>query len=119
MNIKRLILVLGLAGFIVMADNWVVSPLLPSIAHTLGVQPARAGLLIAAYMLPFGLFQLVYGPLADRFGKLRVVGVSMVFFSVATGLCAAGVGMGDLLAYRALTGVPRPRRLPHSQKEIP
>ena len=105
MNVKRLIVVLGLAGFIVMADNWVVSPLLPSIAHTLGIQPARAGILIAAYMLPFGLFQLLYGPLADRFGKLRVVGVSLVFFTVATGLCAAGVGLGDLTAYRALTGV--------------
>ena len=91
MNVKRLIVVLGLAGFIVMADNWVVSPLLPSIAHTIGVQPARAGILIAAYMLPFGLFQLLYGPLADRFGKLRVVGFSLVFFTVATGLCAAGV----------------------------
>ena len=90
MNVKRLIVVLGLAGFIVMADNWVVSPLLPSIARTLGVQPARAGILIAAYMLPFGLFQLLYGPLADRFGKLRVVGISLVFFTVATGLCALG-----------------------------
>ncbi len=72
MNVKRLIVVLGLAGFIVMADNWVVSPLLPDIAHTLGVQPARAGILIAACMLPFGLFQLLYGPLADRFGKLQL-----------------------------------------------
>jgi predicted MFS family arabinose efflux permease len=105
MNVKRLIVVLGLAGFIVMADNWVVSPLLPSIAHDLGVQPARAGILIAAYMLPFGLFQLLYGPLADRFGKLRVVGVSLVFFTVATGLCAAGMHLGDLTAYRAVTGV--------------
>lgn len=105
MNVKRLIVVLGLAGFIVMADNWVVSPLLPSIAHDLGVQPARAGILIAAYMLPFGLFQLLYGPLADRFGKLRVVGASLVFFTVATGLCAAGMHLGDLTAYRALTGV--------------
>ena len=104
MNVKRLIVVLGLAGFIVMADNWVVSPLLPSIAHTIGVQPARAGILIAAYMLPFGLFQLLYGPLADRFGKLRVVGFSLVFFTVATGLCAAGVGLGGLTIYRALTG---------------
>ncbi len=105
MNVKRLIVVLGLAGFIVMADNWVVSPLLPSIARTIGVQPAKAGILIAAYMLPFGLFQLLYGPLADRFGKLRVVGVTLVFFTVATGLCAAGVGLGDLTAYRALTGI--------------
>jgi predicted MFS family arabinose efflux permease len=105
MNVKRLIIVLGLAGFIVMADNWVVAPLLPSIARTMGVEPARAGILIAAYMLPFGLFQLLYGPLADRFGKLRVVGVSLVFFSVATGLTAAGVGLGDLTLYRALTGI--------------
>jgi len=104
MNVKRLIIILGLAGFIVMADNWVVSPLLPSIAHTMGVQPARAGILIAAYMLPFGLFQLLYGPLADRFGKLRVIGISLVFFTLATGLCAAGTGLGDLTAYRALTG---------------
>ena len=105
MSVKRLIVVLGLAGFIVMADNWVVSPLLPSIAHTVGAQPARAGVLIAAYMLPFGLFQLLYGPLADRFGKLRVVVVSLVFFTFATGLCAAGMHLGDLTAYRALTGV--------------
>jgi predicted MFS family arabinose efflux permease len=105
MNTKRLIVVLGLAGFIVMADNWVVAPLLPSIARTMGVEPARAGILIAAYMLPFGLFQLLYGPLADRFGKLRVVGVSLVFFTVATGLTAFGVGLGDLTLYRALTGI--------------
>jgi predicted MFS family arabinose efflux permease len=105
MNVKRLIIILGLAGFIVMADNWVVSPLLPSIARDVSVEPARAGILIAAYMLPFGLFQLVYGPLADRFGKLRVVGVSLVFFTIATGLTAFGVGIGDLTAYRALTGL--------------
>ena len=105
MNAKRLIVVLGLAGFIVMADNWVVAPLLPSIARTMGVEPARAGILIAAYMLPFGLFQLLYGPLADRFGKLRVVGISLVFFTVATGLTAVGVGLGDLTLYRALTGI--------------
>ena len=62
-HVKRLIIVvLGLAGFIVMADNWVVAPLLPSIARRFSVDPVRAGVLIAAYMLPFGLFQLLYGP---------------------------------------------------------
>lgn len=105
MNVKRLIIVLGLAGFIVMADNWVVAPLLPSIAHVFSVDPARAGVLIAAYMLPFGLFQLLYGPLADRYGKLRIVTISLALFAVATGLCASAVGLADLTAYRALTGV--------------
>ena len=105
MNVKRLILVLGLAGFIVMADNWVVSPLLPSMARAFSVDPARAGVLIVAYMLPFGLFQLLYGPLADRFGKLRVVTISLALFTLATGLCATAVGLVDLTTYRALTGV--------------
>ena len=114
MNVKRLILVLGLAGFIVMADNWVVAPLLPTIAHDFSVDPARAGILIAAYMLPFGLFQLVYGPLADRFGKLRVVIVSLALFTVATGLCASATGLADLTAFRALTGIFAAATLPVS-----
>jgi len=95
MNTKRLVMILGLAGFIVMADNWVVSPILPAIAESFDVDPARAGILIAAYMLPFGLFQLVFGPLADHFGKLRVIMSTMVFFSLATALCGLGMGLTD------------------------
>lgn len=105
MNTKRLVVILGFAGFIVMADNWVVSPILPAIAKSFDVDPARAGILIAAYMLPFGLFQLVFGPLADRFGKLRVIMSTMVFFTLATALCSLGTGLTDLSIYRALTGL--------------
>ena len=101
----RLILILGLTGFVVMADNWVVSPILPAIAKSIGVSPVRAGLLISAYMIPFGLFQLVFGPLSDRYGKRQVINFSMVFFTVGTGLCGLGVGLFDLALYRAITGV--------------
>ena len=73
MSSKRIVAMLGLAGFIVMADNWVVSPILPAISKGVGASTASAGILIAAYMLPFGVFQLVFGPLADRFGKTRVI----------------------------------------------
>jgi predicted MFS family arabinose efflux permease len=104
-NEKRLILVLGLAGFVVMADSWVVSPILPAIAHSLKIEPVRAGLLITAYMLPFGLFQLLFGPLADRYGKRQVITFSMTFFTIGTGLCAFGLGLFDLALYRAITGV--------------
>ncbi|MCL6473126.1 MAG: MFS transporter [Firmicutes bacterium] len=105
MNTNRLVIILGLAGFIVMADNWVVSPILPAIAKSFGVESASAGILIAAYMLPFGLFQLVFGPLADRFGKLRVIMSTMVFFTIATALCGLGFALTDLSVYRALTGL--------------
>ncbi len=112
MKTKHLIIVLGVAGFIVMADNWVVSPLLPTISNSFGVDPVRAGILISAYMLPFGLFQLVYGPLADRFGKLKIIGISLVLFTLATTLCGFGFGLADLTAYRALTGAFAAATLP-------
>ena len=104
MKENRLILILGLAGFVVMADNWVVSPILPAIARSLEISPVRAGLLITAYMLPFGLFQLVFGPLADRYGKKQVVTFSMLLFTIGTGLCGLGLGLFDLGFYRAVTG---------------
>jgi predicted MFS family arabinose efflux permease len=43
MNENRLIMILGFAGFVVMADNWVVSPILPAISSSIQVSPVRAG----------------------------------------------------------------------------
>jgi predicted MFS family arabinose efflux permease len=102
---STLILLLGLAGFMVMADNWVVSPILPAIAASLGINIPTAGLLITAYMIPFGIFQIIFGPLADRYGKKQVITLSMVLFTVATGLCAFGSGLASVAIFRALTGV--------------
>ncbi len=105
MSKRALILILGLAGFTVMADNWVVSPLLPAISKSFGIAATSAGILITAYMIPFGIFQLVFGPLADRYGKKQVITGAMMLFTVGTGLCAAGDSLGNLALYRALAGV--------------
>ena len=105
MNRNRIVVLLGLAGFIVMADNWVVSPILPSISGSLGIDISSAGLLITAYMVPFGIFQIIYGPLADRYGKKRIITFSLIMFTLATGLCVLGHSLASLAFYRALTGM--------------
>lgn len=105
MNQKKILLILGFAGFIVMADNWVVSPILPTIASDLNSNVARTSIIISAYMIPFGLFQLIFGYLAERFGKRQVISFSMVFFTISTALCAIAAGITDLAIYRALTGI--------------
>ena len=101
---RSLITLLGLAGFIVMADNWVVSPILPSISQNLNIDVAKAGLLITAYMIPFGIFQIIFGPLADRYGKKQVITFSVLAFTIATGMCALGTSLTSLALFRALTG---------------
>jgi len=102
---NKIIMLLGLAGFIVMADNWVVSPILPAISQNLDINISRAGLLISAYMIPFGIFQIIFGPLADRYGKKQVITSAMIIFTIATGLCTLGTSLTSLSIFRALTGV--------------
>lgn len=105
MEKNKIIMLLGLAGFIVMADNWVVSPILPAIAQNLDIDIAKAGLLITSYMLPFGIFQIIFGPLADRYGKKQVITFSIIMFTIATGLCAFGTNLTNMAIFRALTGI--------------
>ena len=105
MNKNRILLILSLAAFVVMADNWVVAPIIPAISRDMGVSVGSAALIISAYMLPFGLFQLVFGYLGDKYGRIRVITGTMVFFTIGTGLCAIAAGLTDLAIYRALTGM--------------
>lgn len=105
MDKKRIIYILGFAGFVAMADNWVVSPILPSIAQNLNADISSTAVIITAYMMPFGLFQLLYGYLAERFGKRQIITLSISLFTISTALCAFAVAIPDLAVYRALTGM--------------
>lgn len=104
MSERRVLAVLSLAAFVVMADTWVVSPILPAIARDLNVNVASAALIISTYMLPFGLFQLLFGYLGDRFGRVRVISTAMVFFTIGAALCTVASSLTSLAIYRALTG---------------
>ena len=84
---RRLLVVIMAAVFMVSAEARVISPLLPAIAHEFHTSVAQTGLLITAYTLPYGLCQIVYGPLADRFSRQRVMGTALGLF--ATGPLSA------------------------------
>lgn len=65
--------VLGAAAFIVTANARAIDPLLPTIAAEFAVSVGRAALIVTSYAVPYGLCQLLYGPLGDRVGKPRVM----------------------------------------------
>lgn len=93
-------------------DARVVAPLLPTIARDFDTSVGTAGWLVSAYMLPYGLCQLVYGPIADRVGKVRVVTHAMIAFSVGTALCGAFPSFGTMVTMRALTGAAAAALIP-------
>jgi predicted MFS family arabinose efflux permease len=92
------------AVFMVNLDARVVAPLLPTLADELHVSIARAAWLVSAYMLPYGLFQLAFGPLADRYGKIPVCIYAMSAFSLGTACCSLWPSFTAMLTLRALTG---------------
>ena len=104
--------VLGALGFLVVADARVIDPLLPIIADTFDTSIAAAGLAVSAYTLPYGLFQLVYGPLGDRVGKLRIMSIAILLFAVGTAVCAAATSLSILILLRFLTGVAAAALIP-------
>lgn len=102
---KHMLWELGFGGFLVNADNRAIAPMLPAIALALHVSASSAALLVTAYSIPYGLFQLVYGPLADRFGKIRTILLSLGLFSIGTIACGFVDTFSWLLVLRVITGL--------------
>lgn len=80
-------------------------PALPAIGASFHVADAnRLQLVIIAYMIGFGGGQLLWGPLADRFGRKPVLGWGVGLFAVATIGCTLAPSFTLLIAGRAAMG---------------
>lgn len=95
---------LGFCGLVSAADNWFVSPALPSIANTLGVPPSMATIVLTAYLIPYGCLQPVCGSLGDRVGRLRMLRVIVLGLTLSTVLCSASTSLEMLVVARVVTG---------------
>jgi predicted MFS family arabinose efflux permease len=96
---------LGAAAFAVTADARVITPLLHVIATEFGAEVGATGIIVTAYTVAFGLFQLVYGPLGDRLGKLTIMTRLLAVFAIGTAACALAPSLALLSLLRFLTGV--------------
>ena len=62
------------------------------------------GLLFALFMVGWGM-ALIWGPVADRFGRARTLMFTILWFSVFTFLAALSQNVWSLAMYRFLAGV--------------
>jgi MFS transporter, YNFM family, putative membrane transport protein len=101
---ERTILLLSVAAFASAASMRSCDALLPALVRGFGVTTGDAARTISAFALAYGVTQMLYGPLGDRYGKLRVIALASSA-GVATSLGAMlAPGMGWLIAFRALGG---------------
>jgi DHA1 family bicyclomycin/chloramphenicol resistance-like MFS transporter len=77
-------------------------PSLPAIAETFRVGSGGGELVLAVFLAAFAPFQLVWGPLSDRYGRRPVVLGTLALFAAGSLLCAVATSFAVLLAGRVL-----------------
>jgi DHA1 family bicyclomycin/chloramphenicol resistance-like MFS transporter len=79
-------------------------PALPLLRRELGADMASAQLTMSALILAFGLAQMVWGPLADRYGRRPVLLLGLALYTLAGVGCATAAHMDSLVVWRVLQG---------------
>jgi DHA1 family bicyclomycin/chloramphenicol resistance-like MFS transporter len=80
-------------------------PALPVVAADLGATAQATQATLTAYFVAFGVTQLVYGPLSDRFGRKPPLYVGVAIFLVGSIACALAPGIAALTAARFVQGL--------------
>ena len=80
-------------------------PALPAIREGFGASMGEIQLTLTALLLAFGISQLVWGPLSDRFGRRPILLVGMSAYVLASLACVAAPGIGWLIAARPVQGI--------------
>ncbi|MEJ7931348.1 multidrug effflux MFS transporter [Ramlibacter sp. AN1015] len=79
-------------------------PALPGLTAGFGASAGQAQLTLTSLLLAFGISQLVWGPLADRFGRRPVLLAGMATYTAASVACALAPSMDALVAWRTVQG---------------
>ncbi len=96
---------LAAAAFVSGANLRLFDALLPTVAEDFAVPVTTASVVVTAFTLAYGLFQIVHGPLGDRVGKLRTVGGAVLIAAVASLGCAFAPSLHALTWLRFATGI--------------
>jgi DHA1 family bicyclomycin/chloramphenicol resistance-like MFS transporter len=79
-------------------------PALPGLTQELGASMPQAQLTLTALLLAFGVSQLLWGPLSDRFGRRPILLAGLSAYVVASIGSAFAVNMDLLIVWRTLQG---------------
>ncbi len=82
----------------------VVVPMLPELRDSFSASSEQVAASLTAYFVPFAILLVVSGTIGERFGRRRVVRVSLVTYAAASLACALAPGLGLFLVARVAQG---------------
>jgi|HubBroStandDraft_1064217.scaffolds.fasta_scaffold30728_2 predicted MFS family arabinose efflux permease len=91
--------------FIIGTDLFVVSPILPLIAGDYQVEAQGAGLIVMTFALGYVAAAPIFGHLADRVGRRRVLTICLAIFAAANFLTAVAHTLPAMMTARIVCGI--------------
>ena len=79
-------------------------PALPALTEGFAAPMAQAQLTLTALLLAFGLSQLIWGPLSDRFGRRPILLIGLVAYVLASIASTLSSSMAMLIVWRTVQG---------------
>ena len=96
---------ISIAVSLIIVDSTIVNVAIPAIVDDLGITSTEVQWVQEAYTLVFAALLLVFGSLADRFGRRRVMLIGVVVFAASSVLAAFAADGGMLILARLAQGV--------------
>lgn len=87
--------------------NLILTPSMSELLHTQSrtAIAAGGGLIVAIKLVAWGIGGTFFGVLTDRFGRARIMLITIVIYAVFTGLSAAAQNWGELAICQGLAGL--------------
>lgn len=99
-------------------DRYIMNYAVVSITGDLQLDASSTGIILSAFFLGYAIMQIPGGWLADKFGAKRVLLMSVIMWSIFTGLTAIAWSLTAMIVIRFLFGIGEGGFQPSSSKII-
>ncbi|MFZ2629267.1 MAG: MFS transporter, partial [Rugosibacter sp.] len=104
-DLARAVFLLACAAFASALSFRLCDPFLPALALTFHVSIGEAASVITAFLIVYGVMQLAFGPLGDRFDRYRLIAYATLACTLGSLAAALAPTLEWLLAARILTAI--------------
>lgn len=115
-TVRRFITISVMAASVMNSlDSTIANVALPHIQGSVAASADEITWVLTSYIVASAIFTPLTGWLAGRFGRKRLMVVSIVGFTLVSGLCGIAGSLGEIVGFRLLQGIFGAALVPMSQ----
>jgi DHA2 family multidrug resistance protein len=104
-----------LASFLQALDQTIANVALPRMGGELSATQEQISWVLTSYIVAAAIMISLSGWMADRYGRKKVLVLSVVVFTVSSALCGVAQSLGQIVLFRFLQGLAGAALVPQSQ----